>query len=117
MVSAIHPRPEIGQHLSLLRGCELCVTKLQVTLVPISFVMDRATLKQELEKVIAVGPGISRHLVTLVTVMLSNLSNIMSETMTKIHDAEDENVDGEKGGFKMTKSYDNSKDPQLIKTK
>ena len=26
----------------------------------------------------------------------------MSETMTKIHDAEDENVDGEKGGFKMT---------------
>ena len=65
--------------------------------------MDRATLKQELEKVIAVGPGISLSLVTLVTVMLSNLSNIMSETMTKIHDAEDETVDGEKGGFKMTK--------------
>ena len=46
--------------------------------------------------------------------MLSNLSNIMSETMTKIHDAEDENVDGEKGGFKMAKSYDNSKDPHFI---
>ena len=28
----------------------------------------------------------------------------MSETMTKIHDAEDENVDGEKGGLKMTPS-------------
>ena len=57
--------------------------------------MDRATLKQELEKVIAVGPGISRHIV-----MLSNLSNIMSETMTKIHDGEDETVDGEKAGLK-----------------
>ena len=65
--------------------------------------MDRATLKQELEKVIAVGPGISRHIVAY-CVMLGNLSNIMSETMTKIHDAEDENVDGEKGGLKMTPS-------------
>ena len=44
--------------------------------------MDRATLKQELEKVIAVGPGISRHIVAY-CVMLGNLSNIMSETMTK----------------------------------
>lgn len=32
--------------------------------------------------------------------MLSNLSNIMTETMTKIHDAEDETVDGEKGALK-----------------
>ena len=76
------------------------LAELQVTLVRISFVMDRATLKQELEKVIAVGPGISRHIV-----MLSNLSNIMSETMTKIHDAEDETVDGEKACLKMTHSY------------
>ena len=36
--------------------------------------------------------------------MLSNLSNIMSETMTKIHDGEDETVDGEKAGLKMTQS-------------
>ena len=65
LVAASHPRPLIGHYLKILRGCELCVTKLaelQVTLVRISFVMDRATLKQELEKVISVGPGISINL-------------------------------------------------------
>ena len=58
---------------------------------------------KKLSQSVQVFPVIFLSLVIIV--MLSNLSNIMSETMTKIHDAEDENVDGEKGGFKMTKSY------------
>ena len=97
MVISVHPEPLIGQHL--LRGCSDGLRdqagRVTTSYVGLSFVMDRATLKQELEKVIAVGPGISRHIV-----MLSNLSNIMSETMTKIHDGEDETVDGEKAGLK-----------------